>query len=255
MEEVDYDYDIDDLLLEKLNKIIDKYKLDVLTLINKELLEKENKLFAEVYTEEQGKKRREVYDRLKLHLIERKKKELNGKGEELLTEENLRKWIEEEGETYISIAINYTGCLYTIVSQKAKEFKIESQRENFIKSSDMNDKEVEELVKEYEIDDILNGVHKYITKSKNINEMSIREKVLMEYNEPIYEYMEKEKLCEMIQNGMTMRDMVEKIGCSFQLLKVYLNNYELSVEELKKNKESKGNQIRNKVIRKKYARY
>ena len=119
----------------------------------------------------------------------------------------------------------------------------------------MNDKEVEELVKEYEIDDILNGVHKYITKSKNINEMSIREKVLMEYNEPIYEYMEKEKLCEMIQNGMTMRDMVEKIGCSFQLLKVYLNNYELSVEELRKNKESKGNQIRNKVIRKKYARY
>jgi hypothetical protein len=255
MEEVDYDYDIDDSLLEKIDKLIGKYKLDILTLINKELLEKENKIFAEVYTEEQGKKRREVYDRLKLYLIEKKKNELKGKGEELLTEENLRKWIEEDGETYISIAINHTGCLYTIVSQKAKEFKIESQRENFIKSSDVKDIEVEKLVSEYSIDDILNGVHKYVTKSKHINEMTIREKVLMEYNEPDYDLMEKEKLEGMIQSGLTMRDMVEKIGCSFQLLKVYLNNYGLSEEEVKKNKESKGKQIRNKVIRKKYARY
>ena len=110
-------------------------------------------------------------------------------------------------------------------------------------------------MKEYSIDDILNGCHKYVTKNKHINEMTIRERVLMEYNEPEYDLMEKESLEKMIQDGMTMKDIVEKIGCTFQILKVYLNNYELSYEEVKKNKESKGKQIRNKVIRKKYARY
>jgi hypothetical protein len=257
MAEIDYDYDLDDSLLDTLGQLIDKYKLELLTLVNKGILEKEGKVFTDVYTEEQNKKKREVYDRLKLYLIEEKRKELTKesiKGEDLLTEENLRKWIEEDGETFISIAIKYTGCLYTIVSKKAKEYRIEAKK-TFINAVDLMDNTILELVKAYSIDDILNGIHKYITKSKHINEMTIREKVLMDLCDIKEELLEKDELDKMLKAGLTMRDIVERIGCSFEILKIYLRNYGLSLDDLEKNKESKGKQMRNMVIRKKYARY
>lgn len=132
---------------------------------------------------------------------------------------------------------------------------MKNKRENFIRSSEVRDMEVGELVKDYSIDDILNGLHKCVTRRKNINVMSQRERVLMEYAEVDYEYMEKWKLEEMIVRGKTMSEMVESIGCSYGILMVYMRNYGISMEELRENKESKGNEIRKKIIRKKYARY
>ena len=77
----------------------------------------------------------------------------------------------------------------------------------------------------------------------------------MEYCEADYELMEKEKLEEMIGRGKTLSEMVDQIGCSYSILRVYLRANGISMEELRENKESKGNEIRKKIIRKKYARY
>jgi hypothetical protein len=252
--EVDYEYDVDDELIDKLESLLYKYQLDLLVLINKEILG-EDKKYEDVYDDVLSKKRREVYDRLKGYLIEKKKKELGGKGEELLTEENLRRWIEDDGETYVSIAIKYTGCLYTIVSQKAKEYGIESVRENNMKLSDYKDDDVQELVKEYDLDEIYDGLHKFVTMKKNVNDMTFREKVMMEICDSRDELLEKSEIERMIDQGMAARDIIEKIGCSFAILKVYMKSYELDMEKLNENGISKGKQMKNKMIRKKYARY
>jgi len=66
---------------------------------------------------------------------EKKKKENLEKGisiNSLLTKENLKKWIEEEGRTYSYIAREYTGCKDTEVSAAAKLFGIESTRKNVL---------------------------------------------------------------------------------------------------------------------------
>jgi hypothetical protein len=66
---------------------------------------------------------------------EKKKKENLEKGisiKSLLTKENLKKWIEEEGRTYSYIAREYTGCKDTEVSAAAKLFGIESTRKNVL---------------------------------------------------------------------------------------------------------------------------
>jgi len=66
---------------------------------------------------------------------EKKKKENLGKGisiKQLLTKENLKKWIEEEGRTYSYISREYTGCKDTEVSAAAKVFGIESTRKNVL---------------------------------------------------------------------------------------------------------------------------
>ncbi len=252
--EVDYDYDVDDEMIDRLTELLDKYQLDLLVLINKEILG-DDKKYEDVYDDVLSKKRREVYDRLKGYFVEKKKKELGGKGEELLTEENLRRWIEEDGETYVSIAVKYTGCVYTIVSNKAKEYGIESVRENNMKLSEHRDEDVKELVKEYDLDDIYDGLHKFVTMQKNVNDMTFRERVLMEICEIRDEFLEKTQLEKMINEGMSAKDIIEKVGCSFTMLKVYMKSYELDMEKLDENGISKGKQIKNKMIRKKYARY
>lgn len=252
--EVDYDYDVPDELVEKLRELIGKYGLDTIMLINKEKL-KPDKTYEDIYDEELSKKRREVYDRLKQYLIEKKAKELNYKGEELLTEDNLREWIEVKGETYISIAVKYTGCLYTIVSKKAKEYGIESLRENIVKDQNIEDEFLIDISKEYSLEEILDGLHKYVTSQKNVNDMTYREKVLMELCDIREEFLVKDELERLVKEGFTARDLMEKIGCSYSLLCVYLKSYGIDIHQLIENGESKGNQIRKKMIRKKYSRY
>jgi len=64
---------------------------------------------------------------------EKKKKENLAKGisiKDLLTKENLKKWIEEDGRTYSYIAREYTGCKDSEVSAAAKAFGIENTRKN-----------------------------------------------------------------------------------------------------------------------------
>ena len=64
---------------------------------------------------------------------EKKKKENESKGikkETLLTKENLKKWIEEEGRTFCYISREYVGCKDSEVSAAAKLFGIDTTRKN-----------------------------------------------------------------------------------------------------------------------------
>jgi len=64
---------------------------------------------------------------------EKKKKENESKGikkETLLTKENLKKWIEEEGRTFSYISREYVGCKDSEVSAAAKLFGIDTNRKN-----------------------------------------------------------------------------------------------------------------------------
>lgn len=64
---------------------------------------------------------------------EKKKKENESKGikkETLLTKENLKKWIEEEGRTFSYISREYIGCKDSEVSAAAKLFGIDTTRKN-----------------------------------------------------------------------------------------------------------------------------
>jgi hypothetical protein len=66
---------------------------------------------------------------------EKKKKENEEKGiniKDLLTKENMKKWIEEEGRTYSYIAREYVGCKDSEVSATAKLFGIENTRKNVL---------------------------------------------------------------------------------------------------------------------------
>jgi len=65
---------------------------------------------------------------------ELKKKENESKGikkETLLTKENLKKWIEEEGRTFSYISREYIGCKDSEVSAAAKLFGIDTTRKNY----------------------------------------------------------------------------------------------------------------------------
>lgn len=62
---------------------------------------------------------------------DKKRKENEAKGikpKDLLTKENLKKWIEDEGRTYSYIAREHVGCKDTEVSAAAKAFNIENTR-------------------------------------------------------------------------------------------------------------------------------
>ena len=64
---------------------------------------------------------------------ELKKKENESKGikkETLLTKDNLKKWIEEEGRTFSYISREYVGCKDSEVSAAAKLFGIDTTRKN-----------------------------------------------------------------------------------------------------------------------------
>jgi hypothetical protein len=61
---------------------------------------------------------------------ETRKKELEGlgiKGEDYMTRESLKKWIEDEKRTYMEVARDYIGESRDIVSMYAKEYGIESE--------------------------------------------------------------------------------------------------------------------------------
>lgn len=60
----------------------------------------------------------------------KKRAELDAQGitaESLLTEANMRQWVETEGRTYSYIARNYVGCPDTTVSAVAKKFGLKSK--------------------------------------------------------------------------------------------------------------------------------
>jgi hypothetical protein len=64
---------------------------------------------------------------------EKKLKENQAKGikpKDLLTKENLKKWIEDEGRTYSYISREYVGCKDSEVSAAAKVLGIENTRKN-----------------------------------------------------------------------------------------------------------------------------
>lgn len=66
---------------------------------------------------------------------EKKLKENHAKGvkpKDLLTKENLKKWIEEEGRTYSYISREYVGCKDSEVSAAAKVLGIENTRKNLM---------------------------------------------------------------------------------------------------------------------------
>ena len=51
---------------------------------------------------------------------------------DLLTKENLQKWIVEEGRTFSYISREYVGCKDSEVSSIAKAFGIENTRKNIM---------------------------------------------------------------------------------------------------------------------------
>jgi hypothetical protein len=66
---------------------------------------------------------------------EKKKKENLQKGisiKDLLTKENLKKWIEDEGRTYSYISREHVGCKDSEVSSAAKAFGIENTRKQIM---------------------------------------------------------------------------------------------------------------------------
>ena len=96
--------------------------------------EKEKPVVAEVVVEEVTKFRdpKEMKEWQRAE-EEKKKKENESKGikkETLLTKENLKKWIEEEGRTFSYISREYVGCKDSEVSAAAKLFGIDTTRKN-----------------------------------------------------------------------------------------------------------------------------
>jgi hypothetical protein len=66
---------------------------------------------------------------------EKKRVENEAKGlkkEQLLTKDNLKKWIEEENRTYCYISRTYVGCKDTEVSAAAKTYGITPTRKNVL---------------------------------------------------------------------------------------------------------------------------
>ena len=64
---------------------------------------------------------------------EKKRKENEAKGikkSDILTKENLKKWIEEDGRTFAYISREYVGCKDSEVSAAAKLFSIDTTRKN-----------------------------------------------------------------------------------------------------------------------------
>jgi len=64
---------------------------------------------------------------------EKKRKENEEKGikkTDMLTKENLKKWIEEDGRTFAYISREYVGCKDSEVSAAAKLFGIDTTRKN-----------------------------------------------------------------------------------------------------------------------------
>jgi hypothetical protein len=95
---------------------------------------------AEVKVEEEVKKENKHRDPKEMKIWQKeqedkKRKENEDKGiniKDLLTKENLKKWIEEEGRTYSYISREYVGCKDSEVSATAKAFGIENTRKNVL---------------------------------------------------------------------------------------------------------------------------
>jgi len=94
----------------------------------------------EVKVEEEVKKENKHRDPKEMKIWQKeqedkKRKENEEKGiniKDLLTKENLKKWIEEEGRTYSYISREYVGCKDSEVSATAKAFGIENTRKNVL---------------------------------------------------------------------------------------------------------------------------
>jgi hypothetical protein len=94
----------------------------------------------EVKVEEEVKKENKHRDPKEMKIWQKeqedkKRKENEDKGiniKDLLTKENLKKWIEEEGRTYSYISREYVGCKDSEVSATAKAFGIENTRKNVL---------------------------------------------------------------------------------------------------------------------------
>jgi hypothetical protein len=95
---------------------------------------------AEAKVEEEVKKENKHRDPKEMKIWQKeqedkKRKENEDKGiniKDLLTKENLKKWIEEEGRTYSYISREYVGCKDSEVSATAKAFGIENTRKNVL---------------------------------------------------------------------------------------------------------------------------
>jgi hypothetical protein len=95
---------------------------------------------ATVKVEEEVKKENKHRDPKEMKIWQKeqedkKRKENEDKGiniKDLLTKENLKKWIEEEGRTYSYISREYVGCKDSEVSATAKAFGIENTRKNVL---------------------------------------------------------------------------------------------------------------------------
>jgi hypothetical protein len=129
------------------------HSMNILAVMNKHVLElNPGKPFTAIYTEDESKMRRNLYERLKDIEIKKKGEELNGEGMTLLTKENLERWL-TEGETYVSIATKRTGVSDKIVGTYAKMFGLTSFGNK--KEVPVSDEKMLELVKNYSIRDIL----------------------------------------------------------------------------------------------------
>ena len=117
-----------------------KKPVEKLIIVDEKIEEKveEENIVVEEKKEEKGEEVKKFKDSKEQkawqkEMEEKKKKELEGKGiqpKSLLTKENLKKWIEEEGRTFSYIAREYTGTRDYEVSSAAKLFGIENTRKN-----------------------------------------------------------------------------------------------------------------------------
>lgn len=116
------------------------------------------KAFVDVYTKEETKMRKIIYEALKKAAIEKKNTDLTGKGVELLTKDNLTAWL-TAGESYTSIAKNHTGVSDKVIAKYAAMYGLAAQAPQAAQKEVYEaDDQMKELVATYSITDILNVI-------------------------------------------------------------------------------------------------
>jgi hypothetical protein len=137
-----------------------KYKLLLLPMIHHALSNKHGTTeWDKLYTPEENRLRMELLKVMKSDLIKKKRDELGGKSaDELLTKENLESWL-NKGETYNSIAYNYTGTPPEKISRIAREYGLKSKgKEAYTNAALPIDESLTVYVNEHSIESILHEI-------------------------------------------------------------------------------------------------
>ncbi len=121
-------------------------------------------IWEEIYKPEEAEMKNTVMRLIRNREIERKREGLCGKGDELLTKENLERWL-KEGETYASISYKYTGVSQVKVRNMVKKFGLDEYRTDKYKEIDIPiDDDVMDYVNKTSTSDIFKMLYELLTR-------------------------------------------------------------------------------------------